>query len=463
MVRRGITPVIAVTLLLGMTVAASGGAYAWISQVQQQAQEEASQGLATRLDVKDAVCTRYGNVEVSIKNNGDAMLTATESDIFVRDGDGDLVSQRTGIDISGATWRQPGGFGAVSGTIGTDFAYLFVSNRNVPHTVAVYAPYDNATVEYYLNTTKDSGTVNTTLEVPEGGIETLTTTSNGDHRFYSTEPVVIAKEAGGDRIYVPPAHEELLHTRPGNFRSTVSGASIENHDPFLNSTDPFASTQIADGCGSDSDLGIPTTMLGDTYVVPHEMDDYAIAAIGSTTVTVKEWTGSGFSTFDTHDLTSASRAAPGNVEVDDQSGPCDSIQNISEPVLVEGTGNFYLRTNDPSSDEYPVIPYGTGAYDEAVALFPGSVDYATVQDGTTININGSAVVTAATPQAGSFSVGRGDRITFNRPVGLEMRDGYPVPPVETARRILHEGRAYTVEVRAGGATATGTCRPEPAD
>ncbi len=106
--RRGITPVVAIVLLLMMTVAASGGAYAWITSTTQQAQSDASQGLATELVGRSVSCSG-SLVDIGISNTGETGVDVSEAELYV-EADGDLVSGRTGIDTGEAT-LSPGGFG----------------------------------------------------------------------------------------------------------------------------------------------------------------------------------------------------------------------------------------------------------------------------------------------------------------------------------------------------------------
>ncbi len=104
--RAGITPVVAIVLLLMMTVAASGGAYAWMQQVQNEAQEDADQGLSSRLDVKSVTCE--GSVAtIAVSNTGSRAFTGGPADVFLY-ADDTLAANAT-TDISGESFLQPGG------------------------------------------------------------------------------------------------------------------------------------------------------------------------------------------------------------------------------------------------------------------------------------------------------------------------------------------------------------------
>lgn len=114
--RRGVTPVVAVVLLLGMTVAASGGAYAWVSQVQDQAQRDAARSLSTQLEVEDLRCDR-GAVRIAVQNSGDTQIRTADADLYVYDDSEELVAARS-FDGSGMAFAEPGGFEQISVLVG---------------------------------------------------------------------------------------------------------------------------------------------------------------------------------------------------------------------------------------------------------------------------------------------------------------------------------------------------------
>lgn len=108
--RRGITPVIAIALLLGMTVTASGGAYAWITQTTEQAQDEASQGLRTALTVKEVRCGGQQAL-VALTNTGDREVAATDVQAVLYRGDELLTT--ADLSLSDRAFTGPGGFDRV--------------------------------------------------------------------------------------------------------------------------------------------------------------------------------------------------------------------------------------------------------------------------------------------------------------------------------------------------------------
>ncbi len=82
--RKGITPVIAIVLLLMMTVAAAGMAYVWIMSLQEDIAEDTERDLdnlnkqkSARLSVS-AVWKNAGNIDLIIKNAGTYVYTPAD-------------------------------------------------------------------------------------------------------------------------------------------------------------------------------------------------------------------------------------------------------------------------------------------------------------------------------------------------------------------------------------------------
>ncbi|MFB6076544.1 MAG: archaellin/type IV pilin N-terminal domain-containing protein, partial [Candidatus Nanohaloarchaea archaeon] len=133
-VRSGITPVVAIVLLLMMTVAAAGAAYTWFSQMQSQVQERATQTLQTDMEVKDLRCdSSTDKIEVAIKNSGSTEIELTNTDLFVRDSTGHLNITMTSLDLStdsgnalcsggsaGCSFKSPGKFDTATFDVSTN-------------------------------------------------------------------------------------------------------------------------------------------------------------------------------------------------------------------------------------------------------------------------------------------------------------------------------------------------------
>lgn len=87
--RSGLTPVVAVAILMGMAVVAAAGAYGWVSMVQQEGLGKAGRELDTELTVKDITCAD-ASVELAVKNSGGRDITASTANVQLYQ-EGDLV------------------------------------------------------------------------------------------------------------------------------------------------------------------------------------------------------------------------------------------------------------------------------------------------------------------------------------------------------------------------------------
>ncbi len=97
---RGITPVIAIILLLLMTVAAAGAAYIWISRVQEQISSQTSTGLEAQLREMyarlaiDSIWNQSSQVCLTIRNRGTESVS-----------EDDLNSTAVYVGGSAVDWR----------------------------------------------------------------------------------------------------------------------------------------------------------------------------------------------------------------------------------------------------------------------------------------------------------------------------------------------------------------------
>lgn len=90
--RKGITPVIAIVLLLMMTVAAAGLAYSWIMSMQETAQAGISEDISARMETMRAGITIISvwqtgatpdtGISMAIKNSGSSTFQDAEIDDF---------------------------------------------------------------------------------------------------------------------------------------------------------------------------------------------------------------------------------------------------------------------------------------------------------------------------------------------------------------------------------------------
>lgn len=84
---KGITPVIAIILLLMMTVAVAGGAYVWFTQLGEGFQQQAEESQDRGVDFVDLQCSNNaGNARVTafLKNTGQKQLDLNPVDMIVR-------------------------------------------------------------------------------------------------------------------------------------------------------------------------------------------------------------------------------------------------------------------------------------------------------------------------------------------------------------------------------------------
>lgn len=144
--RKGITPVIAIVLLLMMTVGAVGGSYVWFSGIMEDAQEEANTQQATELNIYNMECVdRSGNFSAMfwVENTGSRAVDFSVVDVLVYDrftderavglGERDLdladvdPSQRpdewsaSDHDAAATEPNQVAGYNLTLGSLGADF------------------------------------------------------------------------------------------------------------------------------------------------------------------------------------------------------------------------------------------------------------------------------------------------------------------------------------------------------
>lgn len=95
--RKGITPVVAIVLLLMLTVAVAGGAYAWVNGMIGDQKEQANKDLNTKVAVKNLACNAVagtGNPDVSffLKNSGSIEVPGGDITVYLYNvSDGSLV------------------------------------------------------------------------------------------------------------------------------------------------------------------------------------------------------------------------------------------------------------------------------------------------------------------------------------------------------------------------------------
>ncbi|MDY6769578.1 MAG: archaellin/type IV pilin N-terminal domain-containing protein [Candidatus Nanohaloarchaea archaeon] len=119
--RKGITPVVAMVLLLMMTVAAAGAAYIWTQGIISGQQQEAEQQLNTELTVRDIQCDAdNGRLDYLFSNTGDQAIDASAVTVYqynVSNGNLWATTEYTASDDeinAGDTWGSLNGESAIT-------------------------------------------------------------------------------------------------------------------------------------------------------------------------------------------------------------------------------------------------------------------------------------------------------------------------------------------------------------
>jgi len=112
--RKGITPVIAVILLLMITVAIVGGVYLWINAISKDKMGGTDDILNTEVSIEDLVCDSGDTINISLENGGKRTINAGTTFIYVRDATTDSLKGRITIDWSGQDFENPNGFSQIS-------------------------------------------------------------------------------------------------------------------------------------------------------------------------------------------------------------------------------------------------------------------------------------------------------------------------------------------------------------
>ncbi|MFB6294262.1 MAG: hypothetical protein ABEI97_00735 [Candidatus Nanohaloarchaea archaeon] len=110
--RAGITPVVALVIVLFMTVATAGGAYLWFSSIIEQQQEAVDRELRSGVSLRDVRCTG-DTVTVAAMNTGERKLSGGNFSVFLYTDDGELVAEAS-HRMSAVDFQEPGSFGTAT-------------------------------------------------------------------------------------------------------------------------------------------------------------------------------------------------------------------------------------------------------------------------------------------------------------------------------------------------------------
>jgi len=122
---KGVTPVIAVLLLLMMTVAAAGGAYVWMTSLQEDLKEQTqseAESMNRDISLNELTCDNDGTIEVLLRNSGEKEIDLNPVDMEIRNADtgeinfslSKLDMDLTGTDASDADFVSLEGDGVAS-------------------------------------------------------------------------------------------------------------------------------------------------------------------------------------------------------------------------------------------------------------------------------------------------------------------------------------------------------------
>jgi len=236
--------------------------------------------------------------------------------------------------------------------------FIYTPDRcHDPLTAYIYAPYSSAYVQWnvdggsYSNVSVARGTV------VSQALFTDAVDAPHDIQIKSDAPIVVTVKGDvGDTCQLMPPSKEFVMWRNDKEHSW-DDAEIVNRTYYQFSNDLIMGTSAGDGAGTDSEQGLSPDCLGDTYCFPHAITGYELVAIEPCTVRVYYWGGSSWTLYQEEDLTAASRENPVHISEGDSAGNGTPLASSATPWLLLGDGNFYARTNDSSSDEYPAIGY----------------------------------------------------------------------------------------------------------
>ena len=254
---------------------------------------------------------------------------------------------------------------------GTQFG--FYNSRYGASSITVYALYNKTTVTFG-ETGSNAGGMETVLEgiqpiaspatMHAGDVQTFSLAAENTRVFIeSTRDVIVsvAEADGGDRMMVAPASLYMYTRRLGTRFQWSSGGSVSTNTGgnIVYSEDKVkvTTTEIADGSGGDSTMGLGIEYLANTFAYGDQLSDYAIIApFETTTVTVKYHSGGAgreaWTTLYTHKMKSAvSPLGPTAVYVDGNGTVTDDHSSYNDsggaPYLGGGSNLWWFESNNP--------------------------------------------------------------------------------------------------------------------
>ena len=133
--KKGITPVIAIVLLVMMAVGIAGGAFIWITRFSEQAQQKTTEQMGKELSVKTVECLDVSGsedvVRLVVSNGGNKQIDMVPANLFIYDtatGNIDSTLSVQNVNSSAnpafenAAFVNPGEFGTVYLKTGGNFS-----------------------------------------------------------------------------------------------------------------------------------------------------------------------------------------------------------------------------------------------------------------------------------------------------------------------------------------------------
>jgi hypothetical protein len=252
----------------------------------------------------------------------------------------------------------------------------FKSTRYQPSTVRVFPINGNVTVNMYINKGINSGSPEYSFTAQAYHVTAQELTNHTGDNSYDVVIEIVGGLAvcttvgtSGDRMMLKPASRFMVNAdssapASGTPKTIFSYSDATNVDNSLyyHYDEPVFLSQIGDGSGGDAVNGTPLAMLGDTYIIPHNLNGYSLAAFyGDTTVGVTYWNTAvnpdSWTTHKTHSL-SGTFTDPDVLNVGNVDAGGSGELNASErTIIIHADRPFGLKVNDDSSTEYEPFGY----------------------------------------------------------------------------------------------------------
>ena len=252
----------------------------------------------------------------------------------------------------------------------------FGSTRYQPQRIRAFAVGGNVTINIYLDggiTSRTGGTIDYTFEV-EANHQNYIDISLDSGTFIievvgGTAILTRSGQGGGDMdvlrpasrlLYVPDSSFGFSHTRSifSYTDATSSGSKVVYLPDF---SEPVIASKIGDGAGGDTQTGMPLLMLGNNYLIPHNLNGYTVESpYPNCDVRVSYYNGSTWVTHDTHSLNGSFTGPDAVAEGELDTYGAGEVNSGDKCIWVSANAPFTMKVNDQSDgDEYEPIGWLT--------------------------------------------------------------------------------------------------------